>query len=130
MLFNKQIQMMCAALLWVAGSASAQSEFAAKTTQVLAMLKVNTPVDREKLRKVMPQEVRDTVKLHLEGKILHWYGRTDGMGVVFVLDCKSVEEARAVLEKLPLIQEKMASFEYVALSPLMPLRMLLAAPQP
>ena len=93
---------------------------------VMATLTVREGVTREQISKVMPNEVRDTVKLYLDGKIQQWYARGDGKGVVFFLDCKNVDEAKTVLEKLPLIKANFASFEYLPLGPLSPLRYLLA----
>ncbi len=76
----------------------------------------------------MQDEVRDNVNLYLDGKIQQWYSRGDAKGVVFLLDCKSVEEAKGILEKLPLIKNNFASFDYVTLGPLTPLRLLLTEP--
>jgi hypothetical protein len=78
--------------------------------------------------KVMPNEVRDTVKLYLDGKIQQWWARGDGRGVVFILNCASVAEAKALTDTLPLSRANYATFEYVALTPLTPLRMLIAEP--
>lgn len=105
---------------------SAQTVNNPTATRVMATLSVNKGVAREQIMKVMSQEVRDTVQLHLDGKIDQWFARADGKGVVFLLNCKSVEEAKAVLEELPLVKDKLATFEYMALGPLTPLRMLLA----
>ena len=44
---------------------------------------------------------------------------------MFILDCKTTEEAKAILEKLPLIKGNFASFEYMPLGPLTPLRLLI-----
>jgi hypothetical protein len=41
------------------------------------------------------------------------------------MNVTSVEEARTILEKLPLGQAKLMAFEYVELSPLTPLHLLL-----
>ena len=75
--------------------------------------------------KVMPTEVSDTVRLYLDGKIQQWFARGDGKGVVFLLDCKTVDEAKDILERLPLIKGNFASFDYMPLGPLSPLRLLL-----
>lgn len=107
---------------------SAQPPAAPKITTVLATLTVKEGISRDQIMKVMQTEVRDTVGLYLDGKILQWYARGDGRGVVFLLDCKTVEEAKAVLEKLPLVRENLASFEYMALGPLTPLKLLLSPP--
>ncbi|MBV9034862.1 MAG: hypothetical protein JO182_10255 [Acidobacteriaceae bacterium] len=74
---------------------------------------------------VMPQEVRDTVRLYLAGKLDQWFVRRDQNGVVFLLNVSSVDEARALLEKLPLGQEKLMEFDFIPLGPLTPLGLLL-----
>ena len=96
-----------------------------KVTHVLATLTVKPGVSRDQIMAVMQGEVRDTVQLYLDGKIQQWFARGDGKGVVFLLDCKTVEEAKAILEALPLIRQNFASFEYMPLGPLSPLRLLL-----
>lgn len=107
---------------------AAQPPAAPKVTHVMATLTVNKDITRDQVMKVMQQEVRDTVQLHLDGHIDQWYARGDGKGVVFILNVKSVAEAKALLEELPLIKEKLATFEYMTLGPLSPLRILIAPP--
>ena len=97
----------------------------AAPTQVLATLTVNPDTDRAALMKVMPGEVRDTVKLYLDGKIQQWYSRSDGRGVVFILNATSTAEAKALMDSLPLMKANLVTFEYMPLAPLAPLRMLL-----
>jgi hypothetical protein len=99
-----------------------------KVTTVMATLTVKEGITRDQFTKIMPTEIQDTVKLYLDGKITQWYARGDGKGVVFFLDCKTVDEAKAILEKLPLIKANFASFDYVTLGPLSPLRYLLTPP--
>jgi hypothetical protein len=94
-------------------------------TQVMATLTVKTGAARDQLMKVMPDEVRATVKLYLDGKIQQWYSRGDGKGVMFIMNCKSVAEAKAITDELPLIKANFAEFEFMALGPLGPLRILL-----
>ena len=106
----------------------AQSPPKPKATHVLATLTLRDGIDRDELMKVMPGEVRETVALYLDGKIQQWYARGDGKGVVFLLDCKTVDDAKAILEKLPLVKGNFASFDYMPLGPLSPLRMLIAPP--
>jgi hypothetical protein len=94
----------------------------------MAILTVKDGVDRAEITKVLPKEVRDTVQLHLDGRIDQWYARGDGKGVVFILNAKTVDEAKGFMEALPLVQGKFASFDYMTLGPLSPLRILLAPP--
>jgi hypothetical protein len=109
-------------------SVAAQPPATPKVTHVLATLTVKPGITRDQIMKVMPTEVRDTVRLYLDGKIQEWYARGDGKGVVFLLDCKTVEEAKAILEALPLAKENYASFDYMTLGPLSPLGLLLTTP--
>jgi hypothetical protein len=115
-------------MMLAASPAQAQTPAAAPTNAVLTTLTVKSDVDRAQLLKVMPDEVRETVKLYLDGKIQQWYARSDGKGVVFILNCGTVAEAKALTETLPLSKNKLADFEYVPLGPLTPLRFLLAEP--
>ncbi len=95
------------------------------TTQVLAMLRVKEGAKIEEIRKAMPAEIRATVQLYLEGRIAQWYSRSDGRGVVFLLNCKSAAEAKGLLDELPLVKEHGATFEYIELGPLRPLQILM-----
>jgi hypothetical protein len=111
-----------------AGRSAAQASAPAPTIGVLTTLTVKGDVQRADIMKVMPDEVRNTVKLYLDGKIQQWWARGDGRGVVFILNCASVAEAKALTDTLPLSKANYATFEYVALTPLTPLRMLIAEP--
>lgn len=97
-------------------------------TAVLATLTVKPGIDRTVLLNTMPQEVSDTVKLYLDGKIQQWFARGDGRGVVFIMNAKSVEEAKTITDALPLIKSNLATFEFLPLGPLTPLRFLLTSP--
>ena len=97
-------------------------------TQILATLTVKSSIARDQLTKAMPEEVRDTVRLYLDGKIQQWYSRGDGKGVVFILNCSSVAEAKALTDKLPLRRENLVDFDFMPLNPLSPLRILLGEP--
>ncbi|HEY2850086.1 MAG TPA: hypothetical protein VGI97_09425 [Gemmatimonadaceae bacterium] len=97
-------------------------------TAVMAVLTVRLDADQSERVKIMPEEVRATVKLYLEGKIQQWYGKADGHGVMFILNCSSVAEAKAITDQLPLVKGRFASFEFTALTPLTPLRVLMGSP--
>jgi hypothetical protein len=117
--------------LLAGGSArvAAQAPGAAPTTAVLASLTIKGEADRSQVMKTMPDEVRETVKLYLDGKIQQWYARSDGRGVLFIMNCSTVGEAKALMDELPLSKANLANLEYTALGPLMPLRALLGTPQ-
>lgn len=108
-------------------SGSAPEAVLPKTTEVMVILTARPGVTRQQIMAVMPSEVRDTVKLYLDGKIRQWYSRGDGKGVVFFVDAKSESDARAVMETLPLAKEHLMDYEYIPIGPLMPLSALIAA---
>jgi len=73
-----------------------------KTTEVLVILTPRQGVTFQQVMAVIPAEILATVNLYLDGKIRQWYSRGDGKGVIFLLDAKTEEEARAIMETLPL----------------------------
>ncbi len=101
-----------------------------KTTEVMVILTARQGVTREQILAIMPSEVRETVKLYLDGKIRQWYSRGDGKGAIFLLDAKTQDEARAVMETLPLSKEQLVDHEYIPVGPLMPLMGLISAGAP
>ena len=78
------------------------------TTGVFALLKAKPGVTRERIMAIMPAEIRATVQLYLDGKIREWYSREDGKGGVFLLNTSDVEEAKSIMESLPLGQRAFA----------------------
>jgi len=98
------------------------------TTRILAMGHLTPGTDLAAIAPVMKEEVPATLRLYLDGKIDQWYFRKDSNGVVFIMNCTSVEEAHAILEKLPLGQHKMMEFDLIPLGPLAPLASLLQRP--
>lgn len=106
-------------------SMSAQASAPPPATGVLTILTVRPDPSREAVMAALPAETRETVRLYLDGKITQWYGRGDGKGVVFVLNCTTVDEARAITDTLPFATMKLATFDYLVLTPLTPLRVWL-----
>jgi hypothetical protein len=98
-----------------------------KTTEVMVVLTAKQGVDRQQIMNIMPAEIRATVKLYLDGKIRQWYSRGDGRGVVIFLDVKTVDEAHAVMDMLPLSKENLMDHEYIPVGPLLPLGSLIGA---
>jgi hypothetical protein len=110
---------------------TAQAQAASSSTSgVLVILTAKANVTREQILAVMPTEVRQTVQLYVNGKIREWFSRADGRGAVFLLDTKDVAEAHAIMEGLPLAKEDLMDHEYIAVGPLLPLRLLLASRTP
>jgi hypothetical protein len=121
------------AMLPVASVAQSQSGAASgvpsvaipKTTEVLVIQTPKQGVTAQQILAVIPAEIRATVKLYLDGKIRQWYSRGDGKGVIFFVDAKTEDEARAIMETLPLAKEQLMDHQYIPVGPLMPLRALI-----
>ncbi|HLK08408.1 MAG TPA: hypothetical protein VKV30_10710 [Candidatus Angelobacter sp.] len=95
-----------------------------KTIEVIVIQTPRQGVTPDQIMAIIPAEIRATMKLYLEGKIRQWYSRGDGKGVVFLVDAKSEDEARAIMETLPLAKEHLMDDQYIPVGPLMPLRAL------
>ena len=95
-----------------------------KTTEVMVILTPRQGVTPQQIMAVIPDEIQATVKLYLDGKIRQWYSRGDGKGVIFMVDAKSEDEARTIMEALPLAKEHLMDHQYIPVGPLMPLRAL------
>jgi hypothetical protein len=106
------------------GASGVPSVAIPKTTAVLVILTPRKGVTPDQIMAVIPAEIRATVKLYLEGKIREWYSRGDGKGVIFLVEAKTEDEARAIMETLPLAKEQLMDHEYIPVGPLMPLRAL------
>src|SRR4051812_42083036 len=106
----------------------AQTQATSPTTGVMVILTVKAGVTREQVMAVMPDEIRQTVQLYLNGKVREWYSRTDGRGAVFLLDVKDVADGHDIMEGLPLAKQDLVDHEYIAVGPLMPLRLLMTNP--
>jgi hypothetical protein len=96
-----------------------------KITGVLVILTPKPGATVEQIMNIMPAEIRATVPLYLDGKIQQWFTRGDGKGVIFLLNCKDVAEARTLMESLPLSKENLVDEQFIPVGPLLPLGILL-----
>jgi hypothetical protein len=101
---------------------------AALTTKVLAIGSWTVKATPEARSPIMPSEARDTMRLQLAGKIDEWFAKADGSGAVFLMNVTDPAEAHRLLEKLPLGQAGMMTFELIPVGPLWPLGLLLREP--
>jgi hypothetical protein len=101
---------------------------AALTTKVLAIGSWTAKATPEARLPIMPFEARDTLRLELAGKIDEWFAKTDGSGAVFLMNVTDTADAHRLLEKLPLGQAGMMTFELIPVGPLWPLGLLLSEP--
>jgi hypothetical protein len=98
------------------------------TTRVLAIGTWTANATPETIPPIMPSEARDTMRLLLAGKIDQWFAKIDGSGAVFLMNVTDPAEAHALLEKLPLGQANMMTFQLIPVGPLWPLGLLLSEP--
>jgi hypothetical protein len=98
------------------------------TNRILAIGRFNAPPTPDQFKLLASQEVPDTLRLYLAGKIDQWYSMQNDNGVVFILNASTVEEAHTMLEALPLGQAKLMTFQLIPLGPLSPLALLLPKP--
>jgi len=76
----------------------------------------------------LPAEVRDTVRLYLDGKIDQWFVKQDQSGVVFLMNLTDPQEAQALPARMPFGQAGLMPFEIIPLGPISPLGVLLSDP--
>jgi hypothetical protein len=106
------------------GASALPSAAIPKTTAVLVILTPAQGVTVQQILAVMPLEIEATVKLYLDGKIREWFSRGDGKGVIFLIDAKSENEARELMETLPLAKQHLMDHQYIPVGPLAPLTLL------
>ena len=94
--------------------------------KVLVLDKINPGVTEEKIKAVMKEELKTAWEHYKQGYVREWYFRQDRPGVVLVLECDSLEQARAMTDELPLAKAGLVEFELIPLGPFAPLEMLFA----
>ena len=123
--------LLAASLIGLMGSHLACAQSApppVPTTKILAIGTLSPGIDVAAARAILPMEIRETAKLYLDGKIDQWYTLQERRGVAFILNVTDTAAAHDMLEKLPLGQAHLMTFELIPLGPLNPLRLLLATP--
>jgi hypothetical protein len=88
------------------GFNSANAEGAAMkttpTTKILAIGTINPGFEQSQVFAVLPEEVRQTVDLYLDGKIEQWCSLQGKPGVAFIINVTDPAVAHEMLGKLPL----------------------------
>lgn len=92
--------------------------------KVFAIASAQSTLTPEKLKQHMPNEVPSTLKLYLEGKVEQFWFR-EKIGPIFLMNVESVEQAQATLNALPLVAEGLMKYEYLPVTPLSPLGLLI-----
>jgi len=92
--------------------------------KVFAIASIPSTVAAETLRKRLPDEVPAALKLYLDGKIEQFWFR-EGMGPIFLMNVDTVEKAKAILNTLPLAAENLMTYEFLPVTTLKPLGLLI-----
>jgi hypothetical protein len=93
--------------------------------KVFAIGSASKPMTDEQRKELMPKEVPGTLKLYLDGNIEQFWFRHDKLGVVFLMNAESVDQAKAIIGALPLAAGGFLTFEMIPVGPLKPLGLLL-----
>lgn len=93
--------------------------------KVLAVASIVKPFSDDDKKQVMPGEVPATLKHYLDGKIEQFWFRQDKPGVIFLMNVESIDDAKAIVDALPLTKGGWAQYELMQVGPLAPLGLLL-----
>jgi hypothetical protein len=92
--------------------------------KVFAIASASPALTPDIIQKHLPSEVPATLKLYLEGKVEQFWFR-EKVGPIFLMNVESVEQAKSILDKLPFVADKLMTYEFMPVSPLMPLATLI-----
>ncbi|MFT7507535.1 MAG: muconolactone delta-isomerase [Acidimicrobiales bacterium] len=93
--------------------------------QILAISKLKEGVTPDQIGAVGAEEVKHTMEAYLDGKIRNFWFQVNSPGVVFILECKDEDEARQVMNELPLVVAGLMDVDLIPLQPLLPLGTLI-----
>lgn len=88
--------------------------------KIFAIDKLLPGATLEKIQPFLKEEARHAWKLHKEGYLRELHFRTDHPGVVIVMEVDSIEQARRIMNELPLVREKLIDFEYIPVGAFLP----------
>ena len=87
------------------------------TMKFLAIEKEMKGVSPKDFQPYLKAEAKRALELYQEGIVRELYFREDETSAVLVLECLNMDEAKKVLNSLPLVREGLISFEIIPLIP-------------
>ena len=93
--------------------------------QILAISKLVKGVTPDSIGQLGADEVKHTLESYLDGTIRNFWFQVNRPGIVFILECSDENEARKVMNELPLVVAGMMIVDLIPLQPLMPLGTLI-----
>jgi hypothetical protein len=85
--------------------------------KIMAMEKEIPGVSPDEFAQHLKSEARQVWKLYQEGCLRELYFREDRSEAVLILECADRDEAKQVLDSLPLVKAGLISFELIPLLP-------------
>jgi len=95
--------------------------------QILVLSKLVPGASMDAVAPHLKAETQVAWRLYKDGLVRQWYFRTDQPGVVFFIECESIDEAKRAFEALPLVGAHLIELEYIPLGPFLPLESLFSA---
>lgn len=92
--------------------------------QILAIDKFLPETTMEKVQPHLKEEMVVTWEHYKQGKIRQLYFRQDHPGVVLMMECDSLDEAKELIDELPLVKERLIEFELIPLGFFQPFEVL------
>ena len=93
--------------------------------QILAISKLKEGVTPDRIGPHGADEVKHTVEAYLDGKIRNFWFQVNRPGVVFILESTDEDEARHIVDELPLVVAGLMDVDLIPLQPLHPLGTLI-----
>ena len=93
--------------------------------QILAISKLKEGVTPDSIGQHGTDEVKHTVEQYLDGKIRNFWFQVNRPGIVFILECIDEDEARKLMNELPLVVAGLMNVDLIPLQPLKPLGTLI-----
>jgi hypothetical protein len=93
--------------------------------KVLAIGSIVKPVSDTQRDEILKREVPHTLRLYLNGPIEQFWFRQDKPGPIFLMEVKSIDEAKATIDGMPIMIEGIAAYEFIPVGPLAPLGRLI-----
>jgi hypothetical protein len=92
--------------------------------KIIAIDKIKSGVDLEQVLPHMKEEAKIAWGLYKSEIFREMYFRQDKPGVVLIMECKNVEEAKNALAKLPLVKKNLIEFEIIPVGYFSPFEVL------
>src|SRR5579872_5169538 len=94
--------------------------------KVFAIGAITTPPPSPETRDaILSKEVPATLQHYLDGKVEQFWFRKDRLGVIFLIEAPSEDDAKAIVAELPLTAGGFMTYDFIPAGPLAPLGRLI-----